>query len=145
MDPLARPLALSDATNDAAPGGASPRAAAHALFLHVSKISEDLQLHVARSGDDGLIAVVPGFDLHFAALEWGAGTRRWTSILRLQGLCAQRHVAVAIVPRNDMRAAGAAHAGRADAVVWHDDAFAMERVLARLLPLPAARTPGVES
>ena len=145
LDDLDPAWALNHAARHAAPDGAAPRTAAQALFLHVSKLSDDLKLRIARSDESGLIAVVPGFDLHFAALEWGASTRRWSSILRLQGPYVRRHVAVAIVPRNDMRAASTAHAGHADAVVWHDDAIGMERALARLLPLRAAHSPEASS
>ena len=145
MDRHPTQLPETPPTPDCAERDPDARPAVHAAYRYIAGLSQDLALRVLHAHDDGLAAIVPGLDMHFAILEWGAQTRRWSSILRLQGPHAQRHVAIAIVPRDEMRAAGTAHAGHADAVVWHDDAFGMERALSRLLPAPSRAATGEQS
>lgn len=126
---------------------AEMRPAARAMLARIEALLPGLQLELLSIDGQTAVALASPLGHELAVVEWEDSSRRWIASLRLCGTDAgsTRIRSLAIVPRDDLNAARAAHDGNADAVVWHDDDTGIDQALSRLLRFCARAAPGDES
>ena len=126
---------------------AAMRPAARAMLARIEALLPGLQLELLNIDGHTAVALANPLAHELVVVEWEDSSRRWIAGLRLCGTEAGTTGirSLAIVPRDDLDAARAAHDGNADAVVWHDDDVGIDQALSRLLRICAPTTPGDQS